>query len=347
MPRVTVLMPVYNNANYLQQAIDSILSQTFDDFEFIIIDDASTDETSEIIKNNSDSRINYFQNKRNLGVALTLNRGLELAKGEYIARFDGDDISYPTRLERQVDYMERHSDTGVVGSWYKLIWTKHRQVTIHQPWGSSSVKATLCFRNPVCHSAAMIRKSVLEEHNLRYNNEFNRSEDYDLWIRISEFAELDNLPEVLLKVRVRGDSVISSYPEQTKQQTYFLLQKELYKIGIDTSETEIKFHNDIGQGKRQAAKSDIIKAGNWLLKLYKQNEKSRYYDPSGMEKALALIWFKLCSNSGNVGFFVWRYWKLFVLSQHYKPSSEELMVFALSIVWNGYFRRVLNKIVSS
>ena len=115
-PKISVVMPAYNAENYIREAIDSILAQTFRDFEFLIIDDGSTDHTVEIIRSYSDSRIRLYQNERNMGVAATLNRGLDLARGEYIARMDADDISLPERFAKQAAYMDAHPDVAVCGS---------------------------------------------------------------------------------------------------------------------------------------------------------------------------------------------------------------------------------------
>jgi len=120
-PKVTVLMPVYNGERYLNEAVDSILGQTFTDFEFLIIDDASTDKTPEILRSYDDPRIRVVTNEENLGLSKSLNKGLALARGEFIARMDADDVSYPYRLQVQHEFMTQHPGAGVIGSWAEYI----------------------------------------------------------------------------------------------------------------------------------------------------------------------------------------------------------------------------------
>jgi glycosyltransferase involved in cell wall biosynthesis len=130
--RITVLMPVYNGEKYLREAIDSIFNQTFTDFEFLIVDDGSTDNSVEIINSYQNSRINLVKNDKNEGLVYTLNRGLSLAKGEYIARMDCDDISLPERLKKQIDFLDSNSEIAVVGTWIKVINEKEEPQTTWQ-----------------------------------------------------------------------------------------------------------------------------------------------------------------------------------------------------------------------
>ncbi|MCP8319033.1 MAG: glycosyltransferase, partial [Candidatus Methylarchaceae archaeon HK01B] len=120
-PKITILMSVYNGEKYLREAIDSILNQTFKDFEFLIINDGSTDRTVEILRSYHDSRIKIITNEKNMGLTKSLNKGLKIARSEYVARMDADDISYPRRLEVQYEYMKKNPDVGIVGSWNDVI----------------------------------------------------------------------------------------------------------------------------------------------------------------------------------------------------------------------------------
>ena len=159
-PLVTVLMPVYNAAPYLREAIDSILNQTYSDFEFLIINDGSTDETESIINSYNDPRIVYLKNETNIKLISTLNKGIELAKGKYIVRMDGDDISLPTRIELQVQFMENNESVGLGGTFIRsfggAIEGKVGYSTTHE-----EIKFKLLFDTHFPHPTAIIRKQIL------------------------------------------------------------------------------------------------------------------------------------------------------------------------------------------
>lgn len=201
-PALSVLLPVYNCPRYVGAAIESILSQTFCDFEFLIIDDGSTDETSSVLKQYSDPRIRHIR-QENKGLAGTLNAGIGLARGKYIARQDQDDISLPERFERQFAYLEENPDCGLLGTWARIMETDHLAERFHRhPSDPSELRYQLLFNNPFVHSSVMIRKSVLDAVG-GYSTDPERQppEDYELWSRILQVAGVANLPEVLLYYR--------------------------------------------------------------------------------------------------------------------------------------------------
>jgi len=201
-PKVTVLLPVYNGEKYLAEAIESILDQTFRDFEFIIINDGSTDHSPAILARYQqiDDRIRVYP-QENRGLTASLNRGCQLARGVYIARMDQDDVSFRKRLEKQFDYMEDHPEIGVLGTWIECIdGNGARLVEVHDPTMPSLINWTLIFRNCVAHASVMMRRQVIEKVGL-YNPEAVHAEDYDLWVRASRVTRIANLPEILLTRR--------------------------------------------------------------------------------------------------------------------------------------------------
>lgn len=213
--KITVLMPVYNAEKYLRGAIESILDQTFADFEFLIIDDGSTDKSLNIINSYNDPRIKLIRNTKNLGIIKTLNRGLSLAKGVYIARMDADDISTQDRLEKQVNFMDDHLEIGVCGSWVKIFTHfKFLGYVIKLPTNPEDIKLDLRRRNVIQHPSVILRKSLFDEFGLRYLNNFRHAEDYDLWVRASKLFPLANLPEVLLYYRYSPKSVGDLYANE-------------------------------------------------------------------------------------------------------------------------------------
>lgn len=210
MPKLTVIMPAYNAAPYLREAIDSILSQTFTDFEFIIIDDGSTDNTRDIVDSYDDVRIIKQFNIKNIGVAACLNKGVALASGEYIARMDADDVSMPRRFEKQVSFLNAHQDVSVVAVKAVLIdasgresgyWSQDQLTT-----NNNQVREMLAKRNCIVHPAVMLRRVVLQKYG--YNENQSTTEDYDLWLRMAaDNHKIEKIDSLLLKYRIHKDSI--------------------------------------------------------------------------------------------------------------------------------------------
>ncbi|TAK57887.1 MAG: glycosyltransferase [Bacteroidetes bacterium] len=199
---VSVLMPVYNGEKFLSEAIESILHQTYSDFEFLIIDDGSRDNSVEIIKSYQDKRIRLIRNTSNLGITKTLNRGIAEASGKYICRMDADDVSISSRIQHQVEYLETHSDVALVGSRTKIINSSGEGGIIEfYPLSYQQIRRSIFIHNPFAHSAVMIRRSVFNELGV-YDTRFLHNEDYDLWLRIAAKLPVVNLDEVLLLRRV-------------------------------------------------------------------------------------------------------------------------------------------------
>jgi glycosyltransferase involved in cell wall biosynthesis len=197
-------MPVYNCELYVQEAVDSILNQSFTDFEFLILDDASTDQTVSIIKKYNDPRIQLIEKPSNSGYTNSLNYGLTIAKGKYIARMDGDDISFSGRFAKQVAYMEAHPEVVVCGTSYKIVGNnKHIDI----PKNNDAIKLNLLKGNCICHPSVMIRKKVLDEFSVIYDTSKEPAEDYDMWVRLLSFGKLHNLQDVLLEYRIYNTQV--------------------------------------------------------------------------------------------------------------------------------------------
>jgi len=203
-PKITVLMPVYNCELYIRESIESILNQTFDDFEFLIIDDASTDKTLDIIKTYDDKRIKVIKKTSNTGLTNSLNYGLSIAKGEYIARMDGDDISLIERFAKQVFFLDRNPDTVLCGSFFKIIGTDE---IITVPENHEDIKLAMLKACCIGHPTVMIRKSYLDKFSLMYDVNKEPTEDYDFWTKLLKVGKLYNIQEILLNYRVHDSQV--------------------------------------------------------------------------------------------------------------------------------------------
>ena len=213
MPRVSVLMPAYNAESYVGDAVESVLGQTFEDFEFIIVEDASTDATPEILESYAvrDHRIRLIRNEANLGLIRSLNRGLELAKGEFVARIDADDLCRPQRLERQVSFLDDNSDHVLVGASYdaideqgRLLWSK---ITTYD---DVQVRWIARFRVPLGHSGATFRRLGPSGQPWQYDERFEAAEDYDLWQRMMQCGRAAVLPDLLFAYRFHDRTITAA-----------------------------------------------------------------------------------------------------------------------------------------
>lgn len=208
-PTITVLLSVYNAENYVDIAIESILKQSFTDFELIAVDDCSTDKSWNIVKHYAklDSRIIPKRNKVNLGGCKTLNEGLKLAKGKYIARLDNDDWSYPNRLKKQFDFLETHPDVGIVGGVMEIM-NQHGEVISQRKYKNSDeeIRKNIFLYSPFSHPLVMFRKSILDKVGF-YNPAYAPADDYELFFRIGNVSKFANLNDVILRYRVIPSSI--------------------------------------------------------------------------------------------------------------------------------------------
>jgi glycosyltransferase involved in cell wall biosynthesis len=201
IPKVSVVMAVYNGARYVGQAVDSILGQTLDDFEFLIVNDGSTDNTPMILRSYDDPRISILDNERRIGLASSLNRGISRARAEYIARQDADDISYPERLFRQVRYLDQHPGVGVLGATTQWIDSENGPLQVWPLGGDNAVlQRRLMWTCPLIHGSTTFRRQCVSEVG-GYDDSMRTGQDYDLWLRISETWDIACLPDILYTYR--------------------------------------------------------------------------------------------------------------------------------------------------
>lgn len=281
-PKVTVLMPVYNGARYLREAIDSILSQTFTDYEFLIIDDGSTDETDVIVRSYSDRRIRYLQNDRNRGIIFTLNRSLNESVGDYIARMDADDVSLPSRLENQMSVF-CDSQIGVCGAWIKTFGVDKR--IIRYPSNHEDIKATMLFENPIAHPTVMIRKSCL---NTQYKIDDLHAEDYGLWSGLIDTTRFVNIPKVLLHYRVHATNITRTKRDIAAKSIENIHIRLLLKLDIKPSVREIMIHESISNQSADVLPKDwdMEEVRDWKSKLLKQIRVTGYFPEEQVKSVL-------------------------------------------------------------
>lgn len=214
-PRVSILMPVYNVAPYLKEAMDSILGQTFQDFELIVLNDCSPDNSEEILDTYTDKRIVRYWGEKNVGLANVLNVGIDLARGEFIARMDSDDISLPTRIEKQVAFLLSHPDVDLVSAGLERFGTSTAKTSYKTNF--EEVKFDAMSFSPVLHASSMWRRESFVSKGLYYRQEMVPSEDYDLWTRalVSKLV-LVNMPDILYRYRTHVSQVTTVNKDWSK-----------------------------------------------------------------------------------------------------------------------------------
>jgi glycosyltransferase involved in cell wall biosynthesis len=235
-PLVSVLLPVFNGMPFLEQAVKSILGQTFSNFEFIVVDDGSTDETYRLLQSIHDPRVIILRNRTNRGIVCCLNQALVKARGEYLARQDADDISLPRRLELQVGYLEDHPEVGVLGTSFGRIDERGNVYErVYAPTKDWELRLNLLDSSTFLHANVMMRRGLIEKLG-GYQEGFPYAEDYELWIRVAEITKLANLPTLLYQCRYRPISISRSYREE-QVETIKRIQKEVWNKESSLLET--------------------------------------------------------------------------------------------------------------
>ena len=298
-------MPVYNGQKYIREAIDSILGQTLKAFEFIIINDGSTDDSVRIIRSYIDPRIRLINNENNIGLIKTLNRGLELAKGEYLARMDCDDVSLPYRLEKQVDYLNKNPDIDTCGTWFTSFGRKRKKVGKTEE-RDEFIRSHLIFNPSICHPTVMFSLNSLRNYRLCYDEKYVHAEDYALWVRAMNFLKFANIQEVLYLYRIHPDSVSCSH-SIIQERTANSIRKELLKkMNVNFSNKELQLHNDISNQNITYTRGFIWETANWLTKLHQTNLKTNFFPEPAFSEIIAKRWYRLCRSSQRIGFWTWK-----------------------------------------
>lgn len=290
-PRVSIIMPVYNGEKYLRDAIDSILTQSFDDFEFIILADDSKDNSVELIKSYSDKRIQLIEHEEKKGIVGSLNEGLVIARGEYIARMDCDDICLPERIEKQVSFLDGHPNIGICGTWAKTIGGFKNEL-IMPPSGHNDIVVQMFFANSIIHPSVVFRKSIFTDGNY-YNEKINVCEDYDLWVRLHKHTNFYNIPQFLIKYRLSLKS--KDCNDRNKAASSVIQQKLIKELADDLSEKDWQTHKTTIDFDFKRSNQYLSELSIWFNKLLSSNKKNNKYGDKELANALAFRWFLICS----------------------------------------------------
>lgn len=307
-PTVSIVMSVYNSENYLKEAIDSILNQTYNNYEFIIIDDASTDSSLDIVKSYNDKRIVLIINEVNIGLAASLNKGIGMAKGKYIARMDSDDISKNYRIYEQVKYLETHQDVLCYGSWaryfgdnmprsLRLKHSLHLYDTFRVPLKHEDIKASLIFWTPFVHPTVMFNTQLLKKYNLLYNPSYRKAQDYELWSRLCFVGKCANTSKQLLNYRLTsGSAGAKSHIEQQNARKTVVKNIIRKIIGRDPKEQELDIHIRVIE-REPFNEQEFSSVRNWFSLLATNAKNVTGFDSNSLIRAISLEWRKCCAST--------------------------------------------------
>jgi glycosyltransferase involved in cell wall biosynthesis len=330
VPKVTVVIPVCNREKYVGEAIESILAQTFSDFELLVIDDGSTDRSREVVQSYHDPRIRLVCNETNLGVAKTRNRGIHLARGEYLAVLDSDDWAHPERLGKQVAFLDSHPDYAAVGAWIAWMDGEGRSLrrVRRKPVLPDEIAALRLFRQGIENSASMARTVVLREYG--HQEQYNLSEDFDLWARIAAKHKLATLPEVLGRCRAHQSRLTREQAYRVKGLRLTIYAAQLQALGVPFTDTDLERHFLLRSMRKRGFTPDLVYvewAEAWLLRLQKANQRVRNYPEPAFSRVLSQFWLKVCwYASPNLGWSAWRHFWRSALRNNVWPGLQRLVV---------------------
>lgn len=297
MPKLTVIMPVYNEGLFLEESINSILDQSFPDFKLIIVNDNSTDDTQKIIDKyiKLDNRVHSLKNSTNLGPAKSRNLALDSTNTEFIAFMDADDKAVPTRFEKQLSYLKTHPDVGVCGSWLTFFGKKNN--VVKHNINHDEIKVGFLNHCAIGNPTVMLRKSSLG--NLRFNEEMIVAEDYSLWSQLIAFTKFHNIPESLLFYRWHPNNISQTRIENLETFEFIIRAKQLEHLGIDSKTPDLENYVYAVSLKKHQSKDSIIKTIKAANKLKENNKKYEYFNQDLFENHIDGTVIRTIRNSKN------------------------------------------------
>lgn len=301
-PLVTVLLPVYNRQS-VAKTIDSILAQTFEDFELLVVDNASNDHTVDVVRSYSDKRIRLIINEENMGQTYSLNRGLSLSQGKYIARIDADDIALPERLEKQYAFLESHADYGLCGCWVQYINDEDKLTLIMKMCQTDEGLRTM--QKITCgmyHPAAMMRTSVLRRNNITYDPSLRMASDYYMWFRIMQYSKGQNLGEVLLYYRRGNNNEGRKHADEMYNESY-RVRREICDSYANGKQDRERLRREIDiELKSKKSFTDSINIYHALIDQLKAAVGKRSIDYRIIKHHIILKIYSVCIANNSAGY---------------------------------------------
>jgi glycosyltransferase involved in cell wall biosynthesis len=339
-PLVTVLMPVYNGAAYLREAVESILSQSFRDFELLIVDDCSQDDSVHIIKSYSDSRIRLVRCDHRLRLAGALNLGIGEAKGRFIARMDADDKSRPYRIAKQIRFFSQNPSIAICGAAVCRFGSRRREY-IGYPSTPDLVKAFALFHCPFSHPTVMFRREWFIRSGFRFDVDYYPTEDYELWDRVLEQYEGANMPDVLLDYRIHPQALTQTDWSMMDAQAGRVNIRQLKRLGLQPKQDSEHFHRRVAMRQVGHDLEQLSRAEKWLMEILHANDRQLIYNRAALDHIVRTLWFEVCMNTTRLGIVVcnqFRLSKLFIASG---LDFQRLLILYVSAIRRGYFGKTI------
>jgi glycosyltransferase involved in cell wall biosynthesis len=298
MNLVSILMPVYNAEKHLAEAIESILNQSFTDFEFLIINDGSTDRSEDIILSFSDPRIRYIKNESNLKLIKILNKGIQLCTGKYIVRMDADDISHPERIQKQVEFMESNPEIGICGSWFETFGNVENKVVKYKE-SHDEIMTRMLYQCHFCHPSIIIRSEIFEDSEMYFDENYPHAEDYDFYLKASKKWKFHNLQEVLLKYRIHGESVSNKNRSIQIENSLKIKKRFFSELNTIASNEELESYEALNYQDYDNVKLDSEKLQLLLELLRIGNKAKERINENYFENHLQDLWLNFCYQKSN------------------------------------------------
>jgi len=320
MYKVTIVLPIYNGEKYLAETIDSVLNQTFSDFELLVIDDASTDASAQIVQSYTDDRIRYIKNEINLGPVASPQKAMDRCETMYIARIDQDDIWLPEKLEKQIKILDEHPGIGICGT--SVEWFGDRTGIHIFPERNDELKAWFLFGCCMSHPSVVFRRSFLTETGIRYTNEYRYADDYKMWIDCIDHTQIYNIPEPLVRYRQHDEQICAPKNQEKQLLVKNKVRKELIlRIQPNLSEKEIEFHIEKYVDSVIDSAADIKHFIRWRKTLLK-------YNLSGNQYVNPLILKKILDQFNQIAFKKW------IITTYFKTFNlHSFLKYFLSFNW--------------
>ncbi|WP_211300137.1 glycosyltransferase family 2 protein [Mongoliibacter ruber] len=300
---LSVVMPVYNGEKYLREAILSVLNQSFKNFELLIINDGSTDSSVEVINQINDDRIQLIDNKQNRGIAYTRNLGLKLAKGDFLAWMDCDDLIDKDRFRIQINFLKNNPKIGICGTWLERFneGKPRLSTTFLDP---EMVKSGLIFKPSVLNATSMFRMDMITKAGLSFDTELAISEDYNFYVDACFHFPIANIPKKLYFYRASETSIMKRFDDLKEMK--FQFHKKVYtkwfeKLHLPLSEENFRKHDYLSSENLYDNIEDVAEAFNWLVYIKNQNIIYKILDDKALDKVLGNMFYFLCKKSSQIG----------------------------------------------
>jgi glycosyltransferase involved in cell wall biosynthesis len=327
--RVSIVLPVHNAAPYLRAAVESLLAQTVHDFEMIVVDDGSTDDTPAILRDLQarDDRLLVHPIVR-AGQSAALNQGIALARSPYVAIAHADDVYTPDRLQRQVEYMDDNPEIALCGAAARAMRDGKREVWRY-PAAHDDIRCHLLFECAVAHPTVIMRRTAFQDRGLRYDQSLPSAQDYELWVRAVQSLRFANLPHVLVAYRLHKQQVRHVDPSRAARISS-IRKQQLARLGVRATDDELAIHNAIGDWDFEPSRDFVARAGSWLLRLHEANRRSGVYPEERFATMLSAKLYLTCAQAARQGPWAWSRLETSPFAK-YRPRGQRVKLLVRSL----------------